>query len=98
MIYLAFVGPFITETGVESSPSQNQSQSRAGELPRVPGVPQPQNKLSIPGITHLIREPETALRKKEEKNKDYFSTRFLMDSKHGQRKDGGMIVQLYKIR
>ena len=65
MIYLAFVGSFITETGVGSSPSQNQPQSRAGELPRFPGVPQPQNKLSIPGITHLIREPETAVRKKE---------------------------------
>ena len=50
-----------------------------------PGLPQPQNKLSIPGITHLIREPETALRKKEEEKKDYFSTRLLTDSKHGER-------------
>ena len=41
MIYVAFLSPFITDTDAGSSPSKNQPHSKAGELPRFPGVPQP---------------------------------------------------------
>lgn len=84
MIYLAFVGPFITETGVESS--QARISHRAGQVSCpvfLSATATEQTEHS--GITHLIREPETAL-KKRGKKQGLFFYKVMMDSKHGQKK------------